>query len=182
MRRTELAAVALVAGALAATPVSRGIARAATVDGSSRARRIAAAPPVGLDACALLTSQEAAAALGGTVKQPKATRTIASSLGPGIETAVSACSYETATKHMTLSVRRTTDAAAGRLRQMVQMVCGKKQAVPGVGEVACWYSQAHDELQVVEGATFLSVELKGAGDVGEAIKNVAKKALARVPR
>jgi hypothetical protein len=177
MRKMGLVSLALIVAGIAPAPGSGRLARAQAGAGSSKA----SAAPVALDACALLTPQEAAAAFGRAVKQPKASRTIASSLGPGIDTAVSTCTYDTGTRDMTLSVHHTTDAAAGRLRQMIQMVCRKKEAIPGLGDVACWYSPAHDELQAAKGATFLTVEVKSGG-AGEAIKSVAKTALARLPR
>lgn len=177
MRKVGLLSLPLIAAAIAPAPGSGRLARAQAVGGSSKA----SAAPVALDACALLTPQEAAAALGEAVKQPKAIRAIASTLGPGIDTAVSSCTYETGTRHMTLNVHHTTDAAASRLRQVVQMVCQQKEAVSGLGDVACWYSPRHDELQAAKGATFLSVEVKSGG-AGEAIKSVAKTALARLPR
>lgn len=180
MRKTGLLSFALMVGVIAATLSSR-LARAEPVDDSSQARPTTGTSPVGLDACALLTPQEAAAALGGAVKQPKPTRTIESTLGPGIPTVVSGCTYDTGTKEITLGVRHTTDASVGRLRQMMQIVCDGKQPVSGVGDVACWYSAAHDELHTLKGATFLSVELKRSGDAAVAITGVAKKALARVP-
>jgi hypothetical protein len=176
MRKMVLASFALIVAAIAPAPGSGRLARAQAVGGSSKA----SAAPVALDACALLTPQEAAAGLGEAVK-PKATRTIVSTLGPGIDTAVSGCTYKGATKDLTLGVRHTTDAAAGRLRQMVQMICRGKEAAAGLGDVACWYSPAHQELQALKRATFLTVELRGGGDAAEAIKRVAVKALARVP-
>jgi ribosomal protein L35AE/L33A len=103
-------------------------------------------------------------------------------MGPGLETAVSGCDYATGKGDLTLAVRRTTSEAAGRLRQMVQMVCQGKEAVPGVGEVACWYSPQHGELQALQGTVFLTVELHGGRGAAEALREVARKALARAPR
>jgi hypothetical protein len=181
MRKIDLLSFSLIAGVFAGTPASQHLARAETRMGSSQAKPTTAASPVAVDACALLTPQEASAALGGPVKPPKATRTIASTLGPGLDTAVSVCTFDTAAYDMTLAVHRTMDAAAGRLRQMMQIVCDGKQMVAGVGDVACWYSAAHDELQTMKGATFLTIETKQGGVAAAALTEVAKKALSRLP-
>jgi len=57
----------------------------------------------------------------------------------------------------------------------------KKERLPGLGDIACWYNAEHGELQVLKGATILTVEITRNGDATEALTTVAKKALVRLP-
>ena len=50
-----------------------------------------------------------------------------------------------------------------------------KEGLSGLGDVTCWYSEKHEELQVLKGTTFFSIELRRSGDPTEAIKGVAKR-------
>jgi hypothetical protein len=61
-------------------------------------------------------------------------------------------------------------------------VCGQKtrDALAGLGDIACWYSAEHEELQVFKGATFFSIELRRKNPT-EPIKMVAKAVLPRLP-
>lgn len=56
-----------------------------------------------------------------------------------------------------------------------------KERLPGLGDLACWYNAEHRELQVLKGATILTVQIKRNGDATGALTTVAKKALARLP-
>jgi hypothetical protein len=61
-------------------------------------------------------------------------------------------------------------------------MCAEKASkdLAGLGDVACWYNEKHEELHAIKAATFLSVELHRSGDPTEAIKGVMKKALDRL--
>ena len=151
-----------------------------TVSASGRQGRSSA--PSAVNACSLLTKQEAAAALGESVKDGES-GTVGRSLMPN--TAASYCEYASPTTvhKVHLNVWRSAADAAGQLKQMGQMVCGRKtkDGLSGLGETACWYNEKHGELQVFKGAIFLDVEMSRSGDTTEAIKTVAKQALARLP-
>ena len=98
---------------------------------------------------------------------------------PGVN--VTACEYESATGHsVQVSVWRFSDSA-GQFRQVYQAEIAKKERVPGLGDIACWYNAEHRELQVLKGATLLIFEITRSGDATEALTTVAKKALARLP-
>jgi len=56
-----------------------------------------------------------------------------------------------------------------------------ERTAPGLGDLACWYDAKHRELQVLEGATVLTMEINRNGDVAEALTTLAKKALPRLP-
>ena len=166
MSKLTLGSVVLVVGTIAMTGRTRPA--------------IAQATATPIDACALLTVQEASGALGGNVTAPKPGRTTSSTLGPGMPTAVSVCTFDNGKRHITIGVRHTLDSAAAGLRQMIQVVCQRKQPITGVGEQACWYNAEHGELQAVKGATFLTIEASIGPDIGAGLIDVAKKAFARV--
>ena len=71
-----------------------------------------------------------------------------------------------------------TAASAG----MYKSLCAQKKndGLTGLGDTTCWYNDKHEELQVLKGQTFFSIELRRSGDPTEAIKAVAKKVYDRV--
>ena len=153
----------IITGGLCGVGVANAAARA------NPAQTKTATPAAG-DACSLLTKQDAAAALGEAVSGPQSTS--GRSVGPG--TAVSSCEYSGSGLHkvqLTL-MRLSPDTAA-----IYRALCAQKgkEGLSGLGDVTCWYSEKHEELQVLKGATFFSIELRRSGDPTEAIKGVAKR-------
>ena len=185
MRKTVPPAGILIVASIVVVACARsgGTAETGASANQAPAKSSSATPVTALDACTLLTKQEAAAALGEAVKEPTSTGA-GSAVTPGINAAVSSCDYESATTthDVKLNVYRSSPDLAAQLRQTYQaVVCAKKEPLSGLGDVACWYDSNHGELQVLKGATLLVVELSRRGDATEAITTVAKKALARVP-
>jgi hypothetical protein len=173
MQKTVVAAaILLMAGTSAAA------ARASGAQASPSTKTSATA----FDPCALLTKQEAATAVGEAVGEPKP-------IGPGRSAmpgmSVVACEYESATSHSGHSVQvtvwRFSGDSAGMSLQIYRAECMKKERLPGLGDLACWYNAEHRELQVLKGATILTVEIKRNGDATEALTTVAKKAVGRLP-
>jgi hypothetical protein len=127
--------------------------------------------PAASAACSFFTKEDAAAALGEAVsKGPIATAVPA---GP------SACDYEgSGIHHVQLTVRPLSAAEAA----MYTSLCAqkKKDGLTGLGNVTCWYNDKHEELQVLKGLTFFSIEIRRSGDPTEAIKAAAQKVYARV--
>jgi hypothetical protein len=121
-------------------------------------------------ACSLLTSEDAAAALGEGVKGPKATN---------MPDGKSACEYTGSGIHTVhLNVMPFDAQTAG----MYKAMCAKKtkEGLTELGDTACWYNDKHGELQVLKGLTFYSIQLRKSGDPTEAIKGVAKKVYDRL--
>jgi hypothetical protein len=132
----------------------------------------AAAPD---DACALLTKQDAVAALGEDVTGPKSKSGLP--MGPGMT--ASTCEYTGSGYHrIQLNLMRFTPDTAAMYRAM----CAKKgkEGLSGLGETSCWYNEEHEELQVLKGTTLISIELRGLKDPTEPIKAAAKSAYARL--
>ncbi len=129
-----------------------------------------AATSSGINACALLTKEDAAAALGEAVAgQPRSTSMAEAA----------SCEYSGSGIHsVNLNVMALNAANAG----MYKAMCAKKgkDGLTGLGDVTCWYNDKHAELHVLKGMTFFSIELRRSGDPTEAIKAVARKVYERV--
>jgi len=146
----------------------------AAAQAGARPQAKAAAPAPG-DACSLLTKEDAAAALGEAVKAPKALSNLPA--GPGAT--VSSCEYEgSGYNRVQLNWTRLPKSSVPMYRAM----CAKKgkDGLAGLGEVACWYNDKHEELHAIKGAAFISVQLRRNGNPTEAIKGVMKQALDRL--
>lgn len=134
----------------------------------------AAAAPAPDDACSLMTKEDAAAALGEAVNGPKSKSMPA---GPG--STVSYCEYTGSGYHrVQLDLTRLAPSSV----PMFRSICAKKKSddLAGLGDVACWYDDKHEELHVIKGAAFISVQINRSGNPTEAIKGVMKKALERL--
>jgi len=142
---------------------------------SRGAQNKGAAPPApAADACSLLTKEDAAAALGGTVSGPKSVG--GRSAGPG--NTVSSCEYTSGDQRVQLILRQMpADQAA-----IYKGLCAQKSkdGLTGLGDVTCWYDNRHEELQVLKGTTMFSIELRVKGNPTETIKGVAKKVYDRL--
>jgi hypothetical protein len=124
------------------------------------------------EACSLLTMQDASAALGEPVQGPRSTA--GRSLGT-----TTACEYTGSGLHRVhLNVMHLTPDTAS----MYKALCAQKSkdGLSGLGDVTCWYNDKHEELQVLKGTTFFSIQLRKSGDPTEAIKGVAQKVFARL--
>jgi hypothetical protein len=124
------------------------------------------------EACSLLTMQDASAALGEPVKGPKSTA--GGSLG-----GTTACEFVGSGLHeVHLNVMHLTPDMAS----MYKALCAQKgkEGLSGLGDVTCWYNAKHEELQVLKGTTFFSIQLRKSGDPTDAIKGVAKKVYDRL--
>ena len=126
--------------------------------------------PAASKACSLLTKEDAAAALG----EP-ATFANAASRPDG----PSSCEYSGSGLHkVSLSLIPMTAATAG----VYKGLCAQKNkdGLTGLGDTTCWYNDKHEELQVLKGLTFFTIEMRKSGDPTEAIKGVARKVYDRM--
>ena len=156
--------------------MSRSIRSAGIVIFASLISSVAAAQtPAPVEACSLLSKEDAAAALGEAATGPKA-------IGPmkdGTGASVSGCEYTGSGIHsIKLNVTRIPASSVS----MYKMMCAqaKSDGLAGMGDVACWYNDKHAELHVIKGNAFLSIELRRSGDHTEPIATAMKKALAKL--
>jgi len=127
-------------------------------------------------ACALLTKEDAAAALGEAVKGPES-KSMADAAGPGAT--VSYCEYTGSGYHrIHLDLTLLPQSSVPMYRAMCKEKATKDLA--GLGDVACWYNEKHGELHALKGTAFLSIEITRSGDPTEAIKGAMKKSLDRL--
>ena len=128
------------------------------------------------EACTLLTQDDAAAALGEAVTGPKSSSGRSSDASG---TTASSCEYSGSGLHkVNLNVMHFSPDMAAMYRAM----CAQKgkEGLSGLGDTACWYNDKHEELQVLKGTTFFSIELRRSGNPTEPIKAVAKKVFDRI--
>jgi hypothetical protein len=135
----------------------------------------AASTAAGGDACSLFKKEDAAAVLGGTVSGPK-------SVGPrsdGAGSTVSGCGYSGSGLQ---SVQVNLTRLPANQVAIYKGTCAGKggDGLSGLGEVACWYDNKHEELHVFKGTAFVSVELRGKSNPTETIKAIAKKVIDQV--
>jgi len=123
-----------------------------------------------VEACMLFKKADAAAALGGTATGPNATGPFASAPG----TTMTACEY---TGPGSLDAILTVTHLPGAQFSIDRSACAKsgKDVVAGIGDVACWADNTHEELHVYKGIVFISIELHGKSNPTDTIKAVAKK-------
>ena len=146
-----------------------GIAIVATLLTSAAAARF----PAPDDACSLMTKDDAAAALGESATGPKVTGPISDGTG----TTVSGCEYTGSGLHkLQLNLTRVPASSVAMYKQMCAQQ--KTDGLAGFGDVACWYKDKHEELHVIKGAAFVSIQIRRSGDPTEPIKALMKKALA----
>jgi hypothetical protein len=92
---------------------------------------------------------------------------------------VSGCSYAgSSMKELNVSLWRFSPAASQSL-EVYRGLCKKKEPAAGLGDLACWYNAAHEELQVLKGSTLLIFQLRRKG-AADALTTAAKQALGRL--
>ena len=150
---------------------SAAIAVVATLIGSATAAK-SRAPD---DACSLLTKEDAGAALGEAATGPKLTGPMSDGTGATIST----CEYTGSDLHR---IRLNLTGLPASVVTMFKGTCAQNSTygLAGLGDVACWYNDKHEELHVIKGTAFISIELRRGGDPTAPIKALMKKAVARV--
>ena len=143
----------------------------------------AAAPS---DACALVTKEDAAAALGEDVNDPESISIGSQEISPGLTVTISACDYSSTTTahYVGLSAWQAAGDSASEVREVIDQVgCEGKERLSDLGDIACWYDADHNELQVLKGAAFIDLTMSGGENVDttEALKTLAEAALDRLP-
>src|SRR5262249_3266293 len=121
------------------------------------------------DACSVLKKEDVAATFGGTVNDPKSKGPLP--MGPG--RTVTSWEYTgSGFSSVTLNLMRM---AADQL-PIHKGFCEKQKSdgLAGLGDLACWYSDKHEELHVFKGTTLISIELRGKSNPTEPIKELAK--------
>jgi hypothetical protein len=138
-----------------------------------------------IEACRLVTKDEAATALGEAVKDAAGLNVGNQDIAPGITVSISSCTFDSNTGLRSVEVTfwRAAGTLSPQLRQAFeQFLCAQKERVNGLGDLACWYDSTHTELQVLKGTTFVDVQITQASgpDRSDALRTLAQRALARL--
>jgi len=98
-------------------------------------------------------------------------------MGPGMT--VTSCEY---TGSGYLSVTLNLMRVAADQLPIHKGLCEKQKSdgLAGLGDLACWYNDKHEELHVFKGTTLISIELRGKSNPTEPIKELARKVLAQM--
>jgi hypothetical protein len=111
------------------------------------------------DACSLLTVADVEDAFGTEMLDAELIELPDMQLSSGGTASVSSCSFLAAVGVDSLSVTVTSaspgdDAGIGA---MIELACQNKDEIAGLGDQACWFSEAHTEIQMKAGATFVDI-------------------------
>src|SRR5262249_36623067 len=118
--------------------------------------------------------------LGGPVNDAKSLDIPKQNMG-AFTVDISTCSYDKSGTGPSASAEVQTWRAsdASQVKMMAGFVCQTKDKVNGVGDVACWYSNEHRELQAFKGGTFIDLTVRGAAN-DAVITNLMKTVLDKV--
>jgi hypothetical protein len=147
--------------------VAAGFVLSAGLLGFAQAQQSQSGPTA---ACSLITKEDATAALGESAK-PVEARTLPN--GP------SSCEFSGSGINMVRLSLIPLSAAEGT---MYKALCAQKSkdGLTGLGDTTCWYNDKHQELQVLKGTTFFTIEMRRSGDPTEPIKALARKIYERM--
>ncbi len=148
-------------------------------------QRTPAAPPVGLDACGLLSPQEADAAAGETM-QPMASE-VDRSQGLG-DVKCTYATYDVPPRVVSLEVRRFASPGAAASAQaqtasyLRSLARGAVEPVSGLGEQAVWAGASVEQLHVQSGHLRLIVTVQLGPEAGRpaAARAIAERVLQRL--
>jgi hypothetical protein len=137
--------------------------------------------PDPVNACLIVTKQDAVTAMDEELRDARPS-VAGRSIVPGA--AASSCEYGGRGLHgVQVHVWRVRPAGAAQLKRTFQGLCEKRETggLAGLGDAACWYSAARDEIQVLKGVTLFQLIVRRNGDASGVLKSLAKAALARLP-
>ena len=132
-----------------------------------------------LDPCALLTDDEVADAVGGSVGDGEAFVLGSQQVAPGVEVTIAGCYYVSDSTGGDLTII-VWNAEGAETDQILGFVCQDKEEFDGVGDGGCWYDDAHTELQVVEGSSFIDITGAIEGNPEEVLPELAEKVFSRL--
>jgi hypothetical protein len=129
-------------------------------------------------ACALVTRQDAAAALGKPVNEGKSIDIPKQNLGV-ITVDISTCSYNVTDAPGQLGLETWKGSDAAQVKLMASVVCQSKEKIAGIGDVACWSNADHREIQAMKGLSFINLTVRGAPNEN-VVRDLAKKVVDKV--
>ena len=135
------------------------------------------------DACGLLTKADVTGALGNSMQDGKLASTPPQQVSPGLTLVATACNFDSPSSPLTVTVYRGSGSSLPQIRQTVeQIICARKEQISGIGDVACWYSADHTELQFLKGSALVDISISQyqGPDRVQVLTDLAKKAAGRL--
>lgn len=133
------------------------------------------------DVCDLVTWDEVSTALGARATDRAATvPPVKQEVSAGLTADISACEYSAASTgaFVRLDLWEAKGQAA-KVKEVTQFICSGSEEIPGLGDVACWYSEGHREIRFAKGGGYVDVKSGTAAD--DALLSLAEKAVVRLP-
>jgi hypothetical protein len=134
------------------------------------------------EVCSVLTKDEVEAAFGVSMMDPELISLPDMPISGGAVASVSSCSYvaEETTESMSFTVTSAPDNEAG-IEALIDLACQNKDEVSGLGDKACWYSEAHTEIQMQIGTSFVDLFVTTvSGDTTEITSSLAQTVAERL--
>jgi hypothetical protein len=131
-----------------------------------------------VNACALVTRQDAANALGKPVNEGRPLDVPRQNLG-AITVDLSLCSYNATDGPGQVGLETWKHSDVAQVRMVGSITCRGKEMVSGLGDSACWNSSTHQQIFVIKGGAFINLRIQNAPNE-DVVKNLARSIIARV--
>jgi hypothetical protein len=134
------------------------------------------------EACSLLTKSEVEDAFGVSMLDPELIPLPDTPISGGALASVSSCSFVSSetTDSTSLTITSAPDGESA-ISEMIDLECENKDEISGLGDKACWYSEAHTEIQMRVGSTFVDLFVTTVtGDTTEIASALAEKVAGRL--
>jgi hypothetical protein len=111
---------------------------------------------------------------------PVVTYTSTVNLGASSQATVGTCNYVSPSGFSSISLTSWFSDDHGGIQDMIELACDGKETIEGLGDLACWYDDAHLEIQLGKGGAFVDMFITSSGDTTEIGQTLAEKAVARL--
>jgi hypothetical protein len=129
-------------------------------------------------ACAVMTRQDAASALGTPVNEGKLFEVPKQNMGV-MTVDISNCTYSATNGRAEVELELWKGPDANSIRLIASVVCVGKDKVSGIDGNVCWKDKEHREIEGLKGVTFVTLSTVGAPNEN-AVRDLAKKILDKV--
>lgn len=135
-----------------------------------------------IDPCALVTKDEAAAALGEDV-QDGLTTYVGTQIFGAVMAELAHCTFATTASDQTIAfdLRMVSPENVREVQNVAGVVCAESEAIDNLGETACWFDPSHVELRVAKGRSLLILMSTRTSDEGAGLRALAGQAVERLP-
>jgi len=134
------------------------------------------------DVCGLVSKQTVSDYLGANVVDKAATvPPVLEPLAQGVQAYTSSCAYSVSqSKYVTFTLWESHEPPEG-IQGVAQSRCGGKEAISGLGDVACWSTADHLQITAAKDRFYLTVVSTASGGSGDALSTLVQEAVAQLP-